>query len=145
MITYPLWIEDLIAKTANTLTGPEDEVADGEQEIGVVPDELKPLYHAMDPLIAEIKEIETRRHDIHKISGHTNEYDELNKRLVEVKRKVACLHGLFWVSLQHACGTFGKDLAIRKWWKVVLTVEDPDEAPHSGHMIIMMPDNFFKK
>lgn len=109
---------ELEAITEDQLIEPEDEVEEGEQEIGTLPLFLKKLYTRIAQLRAECLRVQA---DLAMLpAAKKRERERLVVKTVELVRKHATLRDIFWIAVNEEFGLWmAPNLSLRPGWKLM--------------------------
>ncbi|MBI5913644.1 hypothetical protein HY839_04370 [Candidatus Azambacteria bacterium] len=115
---------------------PIDEVAPGEHVVGVVSEGYKKLYALAERY--QEKGDGAFDQEMRRALGH-----KIPKRVLcpesagGLHEKATAVRGIFWASIRDAHGLWGKEIGIRKGWKIVRVAIE--EVPNSVRFFAKTP------
>jgi predicted nuclease with TOPRIM domain len=124
------WLKDLIAEAeAWTKCGlePDDPVVKDEKVVGEVPENLRKFRSYYLHLGDRIKELAVEHEKVHEDTVHNPETcKKISEEISEIKENIDLLRTIFWKSLRACLGISADFIALRKGWKVVELIGDPE-------------------
>ncbi|MFA5272158.1 MAG: hypothetical protein WC412_07490 [Candidatus Omnitrophota bacterium] len=119
---------------------PETSVEDGEEVIGILPDDLKPLWAVMKETMKKVEDLHERiRIRFEEVGGDLKTFSKEEKKAVVLEHVIAeneqeLVHTCFWNSVRHAFPAHATEslIGLRKDWQVIVGRPKPRISPIAG-------------